>query len=177
MTTQPFSVLSVVTNARTETERLRKDLIAFARRRGGAAEDAEDIVQEAFGRFHRAGRALDAPDARPLLHVIVRNLLHDRRRARRDHGGRRLTAEEAELRLVDEAPTPDRTVGARQELAAVSHAIGALPPRCRDAFVMSRFEDLTYDQIADRLGVSVSAVEKHVTEALRRLKPVRSMAA
>jgi RNA polymerase sigma-70 factor (ECF subfamily) len=48
--------------------------------------------------------------------------------------------------------------------------IRALPPRTRDAFLLHRFEDQTYGQIAKRLGVSVSMVEKHIAEALRQLK-------
>ncbi len=45
-----------------------------------------------------------------------------------------------------------------------------LPPRTRDAFLLNRFEGQTYSQIAKRLGVSVSMVEKHIAEALRQLK-------
>lgn len=48
--------------------------------------------------------------------------------------------------------------------------IRALPQRTREAFLMHRFESQTYRQIAARLGVSVSMVEKHIAEALRQLK-------
>jgi len=154
---------------------VRRDLVGYLQRRGQAVEDAEDVVQEAFVRFHRAGHDLDTPDARPLLFVIARNLLRDRWK---------VAGREAARRVADDIHTLDagpRAVAAdiraaddglieRQNLAAAAAVIRALPPRCRDAFLLHRFEDLTYRQIAERLGVSVSMVEKHIAEALRQLK-------
>ena len=157
---------------------LRAELVGFLQRRGQSVEDAEDIVQEAFVRFHRAGHDLGAPDGRPLLFAIAKNLLKDhwkqsnRMRARTV----RQDADEASAaweRAPSEDPAADRRSIARQDLAGVAEAIRALPPRCRDAFLLHRFEDLSYRQIADRLGVSVSMVEKHLAEALRRLKAAR----
>jgi RNA polymerase sigma-70 factor (ECF subfamily) len=70
------------------------------------------------------------------------------------------------------SPVDERLIQ-RQNLAAAAATIRALPPRCRDAFLLNRFESLTYRQIAARLGVSVSMVEKYVAEALRQLKNTR----
>jgi RNA polymerase sigma-70 factor (ECF subfamily) len=58
---------------------------------------------------------------------------------------------------------------ARQELARVAKALEGLPPRCRAAFELHRFGNLSYAQIAHRMGISISMVEKHVAEALLRL--------
>lgn len=153
---------------------LRKDMLAYLRRKGQGLDDAEDVIQEAFTRFHRAGHALTAPDARPLLFVIARNIQNDRWKAaaRRptedidvlDAGPRALASEE---RAAD-----DRLIS-RQNLAAAAAVIRALPPRTREAFLLHRFEDMTYRQIAGRIGVSVSMVEKHIAEALRQLKKSR----
>jgi RNA polymerase sigma-70 factor (ECF subfamily) len=151
----------------SELERLRRDLLAFARRRRGP-DEAEDLVQEAFTRLHRAGHRIDGPDARPLLFTILRNLAVDAARS-----GRRAPTdaiEPHESRLSDPAPDAESALIARQTLEAVRLAIRDLPPRCRDAFLLNRFEQMTYPQIAARLGVSVSMVEKHLSEALRRLK-------
>lgn len=153
---------------------LRKDVLAWLRRKGQAIDDAEDVIQEAFVRFHRAGHDITAPDARPLLFVIARNIQNDRWKSsvRRptedidtlDAGPRALASEE---RAAD-----DRLIS-RQNLAAAAAVIRALPPRTRDVFLLHRFEEMTYRQIADRIGVSVSMVEKHVAEALRQLKKSR----
>lgn len=157
---------------------LRSELIVWLTRKGGAAEDVEDVVQEAFLRFHRAGHQLGSPDARPLLFVIARNLQRDRWKAGGREARRRMdedvhTLDEGPRALAsDISPADDRLIQ-RQNLAAAAAVIRALPPRCRDAFLLHRFEALTYRQIAGRLGVSVSMVEKYIAEALRQLKQSR----
>ena len=45
-------------------------------------------------------------------------------------------------------------------------ALDQLPPRCRQVFLLQRYDDLTYTSIAKRLSISVSAVEKHMMRAL-----------
>jgi RNA polymerase sigma-70 factor, ECF subfamily len=49
-------------------------------------------------------------------------------------------------------------------------AIEKLPPQCREAFTLSRFERLSYKDIADRMNISVNTVEKHVGKALNMLR-------
>lgn len=161
-----------------QTERLvhvlRRDLIGYLQRKGLSVEDAEDLVQEAFARFYRAGHAVLEPDARPLLFVIARNLQTDRWKSA---GRRRMqnaedihTLDGGPRAVVSDLPSADQHLIGRQNLAAAAAAIRALPKRTREAFLLHRFEDLTYRQIAGRLGVSVSMVEKHIAEALRLLK-------
>ena len=156
---------------------LRRDLIGYLQRRDRAG-DVEDLVQEAFVRFHRAGHDLAAADARPLLFVIARNLQLDgwkftgREKARR--GADDIHDLDAGPRAIaDDEPSADQRLIAQQNLAAAAAVIRALPPKTRDAFLLHRFDSLTYRQIAARLGVSVSMVEKHIAEALRQLKIAR----
>jgi RNA polymerase sigma factor (sigma-70 family) len=157
---------------------LRRDLIAFLQRKGQTLDDSEDLVQEAFARFHRAGHGLDTPDARPLLFVIARNLLRDRwksagREAARQTADDVYALDAGPRAVAAEQRAADDGLIERQGLAAAAVVIRGLPPRCRDAFLLHRFGDLTYRQIAERLGVSVSMVEKHIAEALRQLKAAR----
>lgn len=164
--------------AEADFVRLRLDLIAYLQRKGQPMEDAEDVIQEAFVRFHRAGHDLATPDARPLLFVIARNIQNDRWKAAGRETRRRAPEDihdmDAGPRAIagNERPADERII-TRQNLAAAAGVIRALPPRTRDAFLLHRFEDLTYRQIAGRLGVSVSMVEKHIAEALRQLKKSR----
>ena len=157
---------------------LRRDLVGYLQRKGQALEDAEDTIQEAFVRFHRAGHALNSPDARPLLFVIARNIQNDRWKAAGREAGRRIaedvhTLDAGPRALASEARPADERLIARQNLAAAAAVIRALPTRIREAFLLHRFENLTYAQIAKRLGVSVSMVEKYIAEALRQLKKSR----
>ena len=165
-------------SAASEIERLRTDLIAYLHRRTRGEADAEDLVQEAFVRFHRAGHDLCAADARPLLFVIARNLQLDRWKAAGRETARRSPHDINDLvdgpqAIASETPDAEDGLIRRQNLAAAAAVIRALPPRTRDAFLLHRFENLTYRQIAGRLGVSVSMVEKHIAEALRQLKKSR----
>lgn len=157
---------------------LRADLVSYLRRKDRGGEEAEDVAQEAFARFHRAGHDLAAPDARPLLFVIARNIQLDRwksasREARRGAPEDVYDLDSGPYALASATPRVDQQLIDRQNLAAAAAAIRALPPKTRDAFLLHRFEDLTYAQIARRLGISVSMVEKHIAEALRRLKTTR----
>ncbi len=52
----------------------------------------------------------------------------------------------------------------------ITKAINALPPKCRTIFQLSRFEDLTYKEIAKKLGISVKTVENQMGKALRVLR-------
>lgn len=58
-----------------------------------------------------------------------------------------------------------------KELAqSISHSVSLLPEKCRQAFLLSRAEDLSYKDISGHLGISVSTVEKHISKALKFLK-------
>lgn len=156
-------------------QNLRTDLIAYLSRRERGGEEAEDMAQEAFARFHRAGHELHTPDARPLLFVIARNIQLDRWKVAGRESSRRLGDDIHDLdsgprALASDLPPADQHLIGRQNLAAAAAVIRALPPKTRDAFLLHRFESLTYRQIGARLGVSVSMVEKYIAEALRQLK-------
>lgn len=65
--------------------------------------------------------------------------------------------------------SPERVLLGQEAVRAMVAAIETLPPRTRDAFVLHRFEEVTYGAIAARMGISVSAVEKHIMRAMRHL--------
>ena len=69
-----------------------------------------------------------------------------------------------------EERTPERVLLDREALDVVVAAISGLPARTRDVFVLHRFEEMTCNRIAAQLGMSISAVEKHIMKALKMLR-------
>lgn len=63
------------------------------------------------------------------------------------------------------------TVCETKELAYnINRSINLLPEKCKQAFLLSRSEDLSYKDISGQLNISVSTVEKHISKALKFLK-------
>ena len=71
--------------------------------------------------------------------------------------------------LIDAGPTPDEVLAGDQCLERMRGALDALSRRTRDIFFMQRLDGLSYAQIAHQMGLSISAVEKHVASALATL--------
>lgn len=147
--------------------RRRVALRSFFLRRA-RPDEADDLVQEVFLRLHKRspGPAVKSLDS--YLFETASNVLVDQ--ARRDTTRRR--SEHCELsnihHPVDER-SPERVLRGRQEIAAALEALNELPARTREVFALVRFEGHSYKLIADRLGVSVSAVEKHMIKAMRHV--------
>ncbi len=72
--------------------------------------------------------------------------------------------------LSEPAEHADADAQAGELQDAIREAIGALPPRTREVFLMSRERNLRYSEIAEQLGVSVKAVEANMSRALRQLR-------
>ena len=70
---------------------------------------------------------------------------------------------------IDDEPTPEETVLARDELARVRRAIDALPRQTRTAFVMRRVEGLSQQEIAKRMNLSEHTIEKHIARGIKTL--------
>ncbi len=70
----------------------------------------------------------------------------------------------------DEEQTPERILLGREAYTQMLAALYELPERTRTVFILSRFEDVRGPEIARRVGVSISAVEKHIMRALAHLR-------
>lgn len=143
-------------------------LARYFRRRGGCGADASDLLHDTFLRVVRTEpdhvRELERPEA--YLSTIAANLLHDRARAdARRETGLGLYAQEVELVATDEL----RRLEARDMLNRLESAMQRLRPRTREIFMAHRLDGLTYGEIAERTGLSVKAVEKHMSRAIAHL--------
>lgn len=133
------------------------------RSRGRSADDADDLIQEAFLRLQLYCR--DKPVEQPEA-FLVRTALNLSIDGHRRASSRLTIVERVEnLPLVDGAPPPDEVLAAQQRLQRVKQALDALNPRAREVFLLHRAEGYSYGQIAERLGISVSTVEKHMAKA------------
>ncbi len=150
------------------SRRFRSALLGYFRRRVKDAIEAEDLVQEVFLRLLRRGNVAAIADARAYLFETASTVLIDRSR----RGSVRHSA-------AHESFDPDRHDGAdfpservylgREALGRVSAALLELPERTRIIFVLRRLEGMKYSDIARQLGISVSAVEKHMVRAVSHM--------
>lgn len=162
--------------------RFRTPLFAYFLRRVQNRSEAEDLTQEAFLRLARHPDKPQGGGAQAYVFTIAANLLADRGRAMRsrkakDHRSLGDVLEDANFlpQLVEDRD-PERVLVARETLERVLAGLDDLNARTREVFILSRLENMQHHDIADQLGISVSAVEKHVMKAIaylgaRFLKP------
>ena len=156
--------LSTATVIRTH----HQAILRFLRRRGATAEDALDMAQDAYVRFLRYEGATTIESPSAMLFRIAGNVAADHGRAAAlRRRVRSLDADSYDCEIASEQPSPERELFAEQILTAVRSAIAALSPQCRNVFLLSRLDGLTYSEIAARCRISVKTVEKHVSRALR----------
>jgi len=65
--------------------------------------------------------------------------------------------------------SPEQQLEFREEIAAVAHSLSLLPARTRDVLIMRRVEGLSQQQTADKLGISIKTVEKHMAQGVAAL--------
>lgn len=130
----------------------------------GNHAEAEEIAHDAYARIYQ--HAAEKPEA--LLYTTARRLAINRLKRRTISP---IAPTDATLETAA-ATTPDipRQVMARQELELLRTAIDALPPGCRNVLLLRKVELLSHREIADRLGIAVSTVEKQHARALRLLR-------
>ncbi|AQR61912.1 RNA polymerase subunit sigma-24 [Brevundimonas sp. LM2] len=150
------------------SRRLRPALMRYFQRRTESAADAEELVQELFLRLLRRADLFALQNLDGYVFEAAANLARDRARRQQARGGRHIDIDDIEP-AADE-PSPERVVDGRKRLDLMLSALDRLPPRARTIVILRRFESLTYGQIADRLGISVSAVEKHMVRSMSALR-------
>ena len=131
----------------------------------GDLDAAEDIVQDCFVKLWQHGA--DSPKS--FLYTAVRNASIDYLR--------RLYPEVTsfEPHDLDGIISDNEAVDRSEEEAKIWEVIDELPTRCRDIFLMSKRDGMTYAEIADELGLSVKTVEHQISKALKKLRDNQSL--
>jgi len=148
--------------------RNKRVLLDYLKRRVGP-ENASDLLQETFVRAIRREDFDSVADPPAFLKQIAINLSRDFAR-RRDSEAKYFVPGDAPEDISEPAVAPDALYETEELARRLLAAIEALPPKCRQAFVMRRFEDLSHEEIAARLGVSRNMVEKHLRLAMERCR-------
>lgn len=138
----------------------------LADRTGGA--EVDDVVQETYAILAGLPTVTQIHNPRAYAFQVAQTVILQR--LRRAAIVRIDAVEEIEaLRISNDEPSPEQLVSDRQELRQVAMLIAALPPKCREAFLLRKVEGLSQREIARRMGVSEGTVEKHIAKGARLL--------
>ncbi len=139
----------------------------------GSPDDALDLSQEAFVRAFRARTRLESGRPfYPWLYQILRRLCFNFVRDRRT---RRMRTQDAAAWLVEQASArvadlrPGRSIEREEARRRVADAIATLPEHERETIVLREFEELSYKEIAELLGIPIGTVMSRLYSARRRL--------
>jgi RNA polymerase sigma-70 factor (ECF subfamily) len=151
----------------------RSDLVRFFAMRLSSPAAAEDLVQDIYLRIVVVERGVEVRNAAGYLYRLGTNLMLDRirterRRARRDHDWLHAHRTLLGAEEVSEDPPADTAVSARQRLEALVAVVRDLPQQTQRVFRMHKFDGQSHSEVAETLGISRSAVEKHCMTALKR---------
>jgi RNA polymerase sigma factor (sigma-70 family) len=150
--------------ARTHHSALMRFLVI----RTGSKEDAKELLQEAYAKL----LALDRPGTISLLAGylwrIAVNLSIDRGRKQALH--QRFTRTASLQFAKNQELSAESIAESRERLAIVERAIGELPARCQEAFILHVLKGLTFAEVGREMGISSRMAQKHLARALEYLQ-------
>lgn len=136
--------------------------------RYNAAQEIDDLIQEAIYRVLQAREHGAVRSPKAFLFATARNLvIGDRRKAARQ--GQFLLADLDEIGVLDDNAEVAASVARAEELELLTRAIQSLPPRCRQVITLRKIYGLSEHEIARELGVSINTVETQATLGMKKL--------
>ncbi|MEM9160065.1 MAG: RNA polymerase sigma factor [Verrucomicrobiota bacterium] len=131
--------------------------------------DVEDIMQESYRRIIELKRSREIRSPKSLLFTIAKNVSNDRLRKKyRDNAIS--VGEFDHISDLESGEDALEKIEKEDKVAVLEAALNSLPKRCRAVMILRTYENLSYKQIADRLGISVATVETQLARGLKKCK-------
>lgn len=143
----------------------QEDLHRMLQRRLGCPHDAADVAQEAYWRLLKSLPTGEVKTPKALLFHIAGQLAVNVWNRRSWHDTKH-DNEEVLAGHVTTAEDPENHLRCSETQRVVRAAIDGMPPRQREAFVLHRFRNYSYPQIAQILSISAAMVEKHISAGM-----------
>ncbi len=142
-----------------------KPIRNFVYYRCSDADVAEDITQDTFAKLWELRDKIDKTTVKAYLYKIAQNttINHLKRQQLLYKFRKKPTADR-------DFDTPEKLAEMQEYEEKLQRVIAMLPDGGREVFLMNRLEDLTYNEIAVRLGLSVKAIEKRMSKVLQILR-------
>lgn len=153
----------------------RPALLKFFRRKIGNTAEAEDLAQEVLLRALLHTNWNSPQQAQGYIFRIAENCWRDRRRRLRSHGTEIDWQQDPEHELEDLGAQnpPECVLVVQEQLDQVAAALDEMNVRTRTVLVLTRIEKMRIAKVAEMLGISVSAVNRHLARGLARLGELR----
>ncbi|MDO9104636.1 MAG: RNA polymerase sigma factor [Methylovulum sp.] len=145
----------------------RNELVNYLFRMVNCYETAQDLVQESYLVLARTASVEVINQPRGFLYRTASNLAFDHLRHNK------VVMRHTEVIAANDEPEQvsiESELSKTQWRTLLGVAIAELPPRCRDAFILHKLHGLSYREVAQRLDISESAVEKHITKGLKHCR-------
>ena len=136
---------------------------------GSGPADPQDVAQTAFTRYLSIDDRQSVENPRAFLYTTARNIALDITRHIKHTHRHSLSVAQDATSEIDER-SPERIALARERAATLSAVIETLPQRQRQALLLNRLHDLSYSEIAERIGSSKSDVRRLIVRALATIE-------
>ena len=139
----------------------------FLRRFTSQQHDVDDICQETIMRALEAERSKSIHDPRAFLFGVARNVV----RKDLDRKSRQLVDFINDFtpdQYLADQPTVEEELDSDKRLEKFALAVASLPSQCQKVFVLKKMHGYSHKEIARKLGISISTVEKHAAAGLKR---------
>lgn len=149
-------------------QRYHRPLYGFLYHMTGQRESSEDMVQNVFYRMLRSRHTFTGQgEFRTWMYHLARNVLKDHFKKAGREG---YSAPDTAWEIRDDGILPGEQLEKKMELEMLLQRIASLGPESREVLVLSRYQDLSYAEIAAVLDISVGAVKVRVHRAINQLK-------